>query len=91
MMKKVVFDSSHVETIAQLHDELARMLDFPDYYGANLDALYDCLSGEMELPLTLVWKNFQVTKSKLGKEAVKLLKVMKDFAREDPDFIIKVE
>jgi ribonuclease inhibitor len=91
MMKKVVFDSAHVETIAELHNELARLLDFPDYYGANLDALYDCLSGEMELPLTFIWKNYRMTKTKLGKDADKVLKVMNDFSREDPAFIIKVE
>jgi ribonuclease inhibitor len=25
------------------HDYLKDVLDFPDYYGKNLDALYDCL------------------------------------------------
>jgi RNAse (barnase) inhibitor barstar len=25
------------------HDYLASELNFPDYYGKNLDALYDCL------------------------------------------------
>jgi ribonuclease inhibitor len=91
MMKKVVFDSSHVESIDQLHSDLARKLNFPDYYGANLDALYDCLSGEIELPMTIIWKNYHMTKSKLGKDAVKVLKVMEAFAGEEPDFTIEVE
>lgn len=34
------------------HDYLMQALDLPDYYGKNLDALYDCLceiSCEIEL------------------------------------------
>jgi len=90
-MREVVFDSSHVERIDQLHSELSRCLDFPDYYGANLDALYDCLSGDVALPLRIIWKNYNITRLKLGKDAEKVLKVMKDFAKEEPDFTLEVE
>ena len=27
-----------------IHDQLAETLHFPDYYGRNLDALFDCLT-----------------------------------------------
>lgn len=30
--------------------ELGRQLHFPDYYGANFDALYDCLTDPLALP-----------------------------------------
>jgi ribonuclease inhibitor len=90
-MRKLVFDSSHVESIDQLHSELARIFDFPDYYGANLDAFYDCLSGDIALPIRIIWKNYTITRLKLGKDAEKVLKVMKDFAKEEPDFTLEVK
>lgn len=36
----------------QLHLLLARYLEFPQWYGRNLDALYDCLT-ELPEPLQL--------------------------------------
>ena len=35
------------------HDYLMEALDFPDYYGKNLDALYDCLC-EMDCEIELI-------------------------------------
>lgn len=37
----------------QGHDYLMEALDLPDYYGKNLDALYDCLT-EMECEIDLI-------------------------------------
>jgi len=90
-MREIVFDASHIESMDQLHAELARSLDFPAHYGRNLDALYDCLSGEISLPLKIIWKNYRLTQSALGKDITEILKVMEDFSREEPDFIVEVE
>ncbi len=35
------------------HDYLSEALNFPDYYGKNLDALYDCLC-EIDCEIELV-------------------------------------
>ncbi len=39
------------------HDYLAEALNFPDYYGKNLDALYDCLT-EIDCEIELINSEF---------------------------------
>ncbi|MBR2765324.1 MAG: barstar family protein [Blautia sp.] len=51
-MKSVVIYGSDFENIKQVHEFLAGELDFPDYYGANLDALYDVLT-ERDQPVSI--------------------------------------
>ena len=41
---KVTLRESELQTASDAQKMLARELDFPDYYGYNLDALEDCLS-----------------------------------------------
>lgn len=43
-MKKVLLDLKLAETPEQVQDYLAFKLELPDYYGKNLDALYDSLT-----------------------------------------------
>ena len=54
-METVVLDCSGITTPECLHQKLAEALHFPDYYGKNLDALFDCLTEyrqDRELVLT---------------------------------------
>jgi RNAse (barnase) inhibitor barstar len=44
----VTVDAAGWTTAADLHHDLATALSFPDYYGANLDALNDCLRDVAE-------------------------------------------
>lgn len=43
-MRKVELNFNIPHTKSQLHEYLKDKLDLPDYYGENLDALYDCLT-----------------------------------------------
>lgn len=41
-MKIIKLDGLRIKK--ESHDYIMEVLDFPDYYGKNLDALYDCLT-----------------------------------------------
>lgn len=66
-MKTVVLDGNTVTRIEEIYDLLAQELAFPDWFGRNLDALYDCLTdvsedvrieiaGKDSLAFTLGWR-----------------------------------
>ncbi len=41
-MEHIILDGKKIKE--KKHDYLKEELNFPDYYGRNLDALYDCLT-----------------------------------------------
>ena len=51
-MQIVYLDTREFTDKEASHEYLRDMLDFPEYYGANLDALYDCLT---DLPPTEIF------------------------------------
>lgn len=42
-MKKIYLDFENISGKEETHKYLAEKFEFPDYYGGNLDALYECL------------------------------------------------
>ena len=48
MKKTVVLDGSLIGNEKDFHEQISKALEFPDHYGENLDALWDCLSGEID-------------------------------------------
>jgi len=43
-VRNIYLDFSKCTTRRELHEELAAKFAFPEYYGHNLDALWDCLT-----------------------------------------------
>ena len=71
-----------------LHDHLKQQLNLPDYYGRNLDALYDCLTERSE-PTELLVLDFDCCREALGKYADGLLRTLYHAALHNPNLEIR--
>lgn len=76
----------HLQGIADkaaLHDRLTQLLDLPDYYGRNLDALYDILTERGEQTVLWVYPDVQAD-IQLDGYLSALLDTLQDAAAENP-------
>ena len=73
----IVLNAKKMVRKKDAHEYLQQMLDLPDYYGKNLDALYDCLT-EMG-PAVFFFENADEG----GDYFKKVLRVFKDAVREN--------
>ena len=78
----MVLNCELINQKAELHEYIAKELSFPEYYGKNLDALYDVLSDINEETLIEI-ENFEKLKEKFGTYAEAFLDVLHDASEEN--------
>ena len=49
----IFIDAARYASAKEMHQALKMMLDLPEHYGCNADALYDCLSERTGKPVNL--------------------------------------
>ena len=76
---ELIIDGSALPEAAAVHDLFTRALDLPEWYGRNLDALYDVLTERGE-PLRLLVRNREA----LAEYAEDLLRTLVEAAAENP-------
>ena len=54
-----IVDFKDVHYYLEIHKALKEGLDFPDYYGENLSALWDCLTETVGNNVKIFLKNYQ--------------------------------
>ena len=66
---------SKIYTEQDFHNQISKIFPIQDYYGNNLDALWDLLSTNVERPITLVWKDAIFSKNQLKSTFIEIIKV----------------
>lgn len=86
-MRTVHLDCARMTDREAAHDELARALDFPAWYGHNLDALYDLLTESG--PTHLILDHSQALAA-LGSYGPALLNTLRDAAEKNPNLELTI-
>jgi len=84
-MSHYSLDLQGLKSPADLHDRLAQVFAFPDYYGGNWDAFDDCIA-DLAPPVSIVLSGFEGLRFVLPREAKLLLKCLHSAAENaSPD------
>ena len=89
-MRTINLELDKMNSLPALHKYLHRALNLPEYYGANLDALYDCLT-EIAEPTKLIISRKVAGAEYLGWYGQQLLTVLADASAENESLEVVVE
>ena len=82
-------DGSVLKSKEELHNTIFYQLALPDYYGRNLDALWDVLST-WSAPLRIEVTHTELLKKHLAGYADSLLELLYDARRENDMIILNI-
>ncbi|KMQ67549.1 barnase inhibitor [Chryseobacterium sp. FH2] len=82
-MKTIYIDFTDIGDYEDFYAQLKEKLTLPDYFGDNLDALSDIITGELEMPLHLEFVNMSVDQLEIFED---LLTTLEDAEDQVEDF-----
>jgi len=86
---QVIIDGRKITDKKMLHAYLKEQCGFPDYYGNNLDALYDVLTGRSE-PLEIKVEHAEELKEILCGYGEAFIETLQDAAAASKNFKLEM-
>lgn len=92
--EKYTIDFTDVNHYLEMHAVIKKALDFPEYYGCNWSAFWDCLTDMYGDPIHIEIIGLDVIERKFNHSANKMIEILKRFKHFNHDLFsdsIKIE
>jgi ribonuclease inhibitor len=90
-VKRCTLNGNKIRSLDDLYDQISILIDLPEHFGRNLDALWDVLSTDVEGPFEIIWKHADNSKKLMGKDFVRVVKLFQELEKERDDFKLKID
>lgn len=91
--KDRILDFSECKYLGEVHEIIRTELELPEWYGANLDALWDAVTGLMYVPanIKIIFKPETKASQRLGEEVEKIISLFIEAKEEYGEITVSIE
>ena len=82
-MSRIVLDFEGIRSLQELHEYFRRVFELPEYYGRNMDALWDCLSCCYDASTTIELRNLDAIPEEMAQSAEMVRALFEDLHQTD--------
>ena len=81
-MVEAHIDGLGIRTVGDFYEAFAQIEGVPQWFGRNLDALWDTVTGLLDGPVTLNWFNADASAEAMGDDFETLVSLLRNAERE---------
>lgn len=86
----IILDFSKCKTYGDLYNVISAAFDFPDFFGKNLDALWDCMKDYCEKGTQVIIKGSKLIPSTLKDTFAEILEVFNNVHKRMPSITFEI-
>ncbi|MFC0821252.1 barstar family protein [Moraxella marmotae] len=85
-MNEIIIDGRYIKTEQDFHKTLAEQCKVTEFYGCNLDALWDLLSAGVERPVCIIWHDSENSRKAMGLVFYQIIHILQRVKEQDELF-----